>query len=274
MLQILEVKNLIKTFMMDQSKILVIDNVSFSVGNDKFVCIVGPSGCGKSTMLRIIAGLEKADSGKILFHEKPIIQPNPKIAMVFQLFGLLPWKTASENVEVPLEVLGIGKEKRIHIAEEYLRMVGLEGFEHTYPHDLSGGMKQRVGIARALSLKPEVLLMDEPFSSLDELTAKTLRELVLDIWRNPTLPTNTFIMVSHNVEEAVLMADRVIVMSPRPGKIVGEVKIDIPRPRTEYLREKVYFGYIDEVVELLEKSKTEVKKDVPLSLTAKRTDKI
>jgi NitT/TauT family transport system ATP-binding protein len=116
--------------------------------------------------------------------------------------------------------------------------------------------------------------MDEPFSSLDELTAKTLRELVLDIWRNPTLPTNTFVMVSHNVEEAVVMADKVIVMSPRPGKIVGEVKIDIPRPRAEYLREKVYFGFIDEVVELLEKSKTGVKEETPLSLTAKRIDKL
>jgi NitT/TauT family transport system ATP-binding protein len=273
LLQILEIKNLTKTFAMDKSKILVIDNVSFSVGNDEFVCLVGPSGCGKSTMLRIIAGLEKADSGEILFHEKPITKPTPKIAMVFQLFGLLPWKTALENVEVPLEVLGVEKEKRVHIAEEYLKMVGLEGFENTYPHDLSGGMKQRVGIARALALKPEVLLMDEPFSSLDELTAKTLRELVLDIWRNPALPTNTFIMVSHNVEEAVLMADRVIVMSPRPGKIIGEVKIDIERPRTEYLREKIYFRYVDEVVELLEKSKTEKKTESPLSLTARRRRK-
>jgi NitT/TauT family transport system ATP-binding protein len=134
-------------------------------------------------------------------------------------------------------------------------------------------MKQRVGIARALALKPDVLLMDEPFSSLDELTAKTLRELVLDIWRNPTLPTNTFIMVSHNVEEAVFLADRVIVMSPRPGKVVGEVKVDIPRPRTRYLREPVYFRFVDEVVELLEKSKTKIKDETPLSLTADRANK-
>jgi NitT/TauT family transport system ATP-binding protein len=132
----------------------------------------------------------------------------------------------------------------------------LDGFENTYPHDLSGGMKQRVGIARALALHPEVLLMDEPFSSLDELTAKTLRELVLDIWRDPALPTNTFIMVSHNVEEAVYMADRVVVMSPRPGRIVGEVKIDIPRPRRQYLREPIYFDLVDKVVETLEKEKT------------------
>jgi len=272
-LSVLEVENVTKTFAMEKSKILVLDNVSFSVGNDEFVCLVGPSGCGKSTMLRIIAGLEKADSGKILFRGQPITQPTPKITMIFQLFGLLPWKTALENVEVPLEVLGMKKEKRTHIAEEYLKMVRLEGFENTYPHDLSGGMKQRVGIARALALKPEVLLMDEPFSSLDELTAKTLRELVLDIWRNPALPTNTFIMVSHNVEEAVYMADRVIVMSPQPGRVVGEVKIDIPRPRTKYLREHVYFKFVDDVVELLEKGKTKTKDEGPLSLTAKRVNK-
>jgi NitT/TauT family transport system ATP-binding protein len=272
-MSVLEIENVNKTFIMENSKVLVLDNVIFSVGNDEFVCLVGPSGCGKSTMLRIIAGLEKADSGKILFREQPIIKPIPKIAMVFQLFGLLPWKTALENVEVPLEVLGVEKEKRKHIGEEYLKMVGLEGFENTYPHDLSGGMKQRVGIARALALKPEVLLMDEPFSSLDELTAKTLRELVLDIWRNPALPTNTFIMVSHNVEEAVFMADRVIVMSPRPGKVVGEVKIDIPRPREKHLRDSTYFSLVDEVVETLEKGKTKIKDESPLSLTANKVDR-
>jgi NitT/TauT family transport system ATP-binding protein len=252
---IIKVENITKTFTEEKTKIQVLDKVNFSVGYDEFVCLVGPSGCGKSTLLRIIAGLEKADSGRILFHDEPVTRPTPKITMIFQLFGLLPWKTALENVEVPLEVLGFPKEKRVHIAEEYLRMVELEGFEKTYPHDLSGGMKQRVGIARALALKPEVLLMDEPFSSLDELTAKTLRELVLDIWRDPTLPTNTFIMVSHNVEEAVYMADRVIVMSPRPGKIIGEVRIELSRPRTNHLRDPDYFKYVDEVVELLEKGK-------------------
>ena len=269
----LEVENITKTFAMEKSKILVLDNVSFSVGNDEFVCLVGPSGCGKSTLLRIVASLEKADSGKVLFHGQPITQPTPKIVMVFQLFGLFPWKTALENVELPLGVLGVDKEKRKHVAEEYLKMVGLESFENTYPHDLSGGMKQRVGIARALALKPEVLLMDEPFSSLDELTAKTLRELVLNIWRNPALPTNTFLMVSHNVEEAVFMADRVIVMSPRPGKVVGEVKIDIPRPREKHLRDSVYFNLIDKVVEILEKNKATTKTESIVSLTGNRTGK-
>jgi NitT/TauT family transport system ATP-binding protein len=251
-MSIIEIESVSKHFISDKSQILVLDNVSFNVGNDEFVVIVGPSGCGKSTLLRIIAGLEKADLGRILFKGQPIEAPTPKIAMVFQLFGLLPWKTASQNVEVPLEVLGVAKERRVHVAEEYLRMVELEGFENMYPHDLSGGMKQRVGIARALALKPDVLLMDEPFSSLDELTAKTLRELVMEIWRDPTMPTNTFIMVSHNVEEAVFMADRVVVMSPRPGRIVGEVRIDLPRPRSEYLRDKQYFDYVDEVVSMLE----------------------
>jgi NitT/TauT family transport system ATP-binding protein len=255
-MSVVEVEKVNKLFPSDKTEILVLDNVSFSVGKDEFLCLVGPSGCGKSTLLRMMAGLEKPDSGKILFNGQPITAPSPKIAMVFQLFGLLPWKTALENVEVPLEVIGIAKPNRTRIAKEYLGLVGLDGFENTYPHDLSGGMKQRVGIARALALQPDVLLMDEPFSSLDELTAKTLRELVLNIWRNPTLPTNTFIMVSHNVEEAVFMADRVVVLSPRPGRVIGDVKIDIPRPRSEYLRDKQYFKYVDEVVSLLEKGKT------------------
>ncbi len=261
---VLEVENVTKTFTMNRSKILVLDNVSFSVGEDEFVCIVGPSGCGKSTLLRIIAGLEKADSGRVLFHGQPITKPTQKITMVFQLFGLLPWKTALENVELPLEAAGLGKEESRKVAKEYLKMVGLEGFENAYPHDLSGGMKQRVGIARALALKPEVLLMDEPFSSLDELTAKTLRKLILDIWREPELPTNTFIMVSHNVEEAVFMADRVIVMSSRPGRVIGEVKIDIPRPRENHLRSPAYFNLVDKVVEILEKDAVTETKSLPL----------
>src|SRR4030042_5231143 len=216
-MSIIEIQNVSKTFPTDKTNILVLDNVSFSVGKEEFLCIVGPSGCGKSTLLRMIAGLEKPSSGRILFNGQPITGPSPKITMVFQLFGLLPWKTALENVEVPLEVLGIVEQSRLHIAEEYLQMVGLEGFEKTYPHDLSGGMKQRVGIARALALKPEVLLMDEPFSSLDELTAKTLRDLVLGIWRKREEPPDSILLVSHNGEEAVYMTERVIVMSSRPG---------------------------------------------------------
>jgi len=247
----LEVKNVKKIYKEDRNEVVALDGVDFTVAPDEFVCLVGPSGCGKSTMLRIIAGLDHATSGEVIFEGKPITAPTPKISMVFQLFGLLPWKTALENVEVPLEVLGVAKKERAELAKSYLKMVELEGFENTYPHDLSGGMKQRVGIARALALKPEILLMDEPFSSLDELTAKTLRDLVLDIWRKEGEPPNSMIMVSHNVEEAVYMADRVIVFSPRPGKVVGDIKIDIPRPRAEHVRDPLYFKFVDKVVEML-----------------------
>jgi NitT/TauT family transport system ATP-binding protein len=171
--------------------------------------------------------------------------------MIFQLFGLLPWKTAQENVEVPLEVMGMGEAERGRVAKEYLKMVQLEGFEETYPHDLSGGMKQRVGIARALALKPDLLLMDEPFSSLDELTAKTLRDLVLGIWRKREEPPDSILMVNHNVEEAVYMADRVVVMSGRPGTVVGDVEVNIPRPRFEHTRDPAYFSLVDKVIAML-----------------------
>jgi NitT/TauT family transport system ATP-binding protein len=251
----LEVKHVSKKFVEDKNEVVALDDVNFSVSDNEFVCLVGPSGCGKSTMLRIISGLETASSGEVIFEGKPITAPSPKIAMVFQLFGLLPWKTALENVEVPLEVIGIPKEGREEMAMSYLKQVRLEGFENTYPHDLSGGMKQRVGIARALALRPDVLLMDEPFSSLDELTSKTLRDLVLGIWRDNREKPDSFIMVSHNVEEAVYMADKVLVFSSRPGHIIDEIDIDIPRPRYEYRRSQKYFDYVDKVMDALKLGK-------------------
>jgi NitT/TauT family transport system ATP-binding protein len=248
---VLEVKNVSKKFVEEGNEVVALEGVNFAVNDDEFICLVGPSGCGKSTMLRIISGLDKPTGGEVIFEDKPITGPTPKISMVFQLFGLLPWKTAQENVEVPLEVIGVPKAKRVELAHEYLRQVKLEGSENIYPHDLSGGMKQRVGIARALALNPEILLMDEPFSSLDELTARALRDLVLTIWRKKDENPNSIVMVSHNVEEAVYMADRVLVFSPRPGHIVGEVDVDIPRPRFEHRRDQQYFETVDRVMELL-----------------------
>jgi len=155
---VLDIEHVTKVFESENGKIPVLEDVSVSVKEDEFLCLVGPSGCGKSTLLRIVAGLERADSGQILFHGQPQLAPTPRITMIFQLFGLLPWKTSLENVTVALEVLGVKEESAEETARSYLRMVGLEGFENTYPHDLSGGMKQRVGIARALALQPEVLL--------------------------------------------------------------------------------------------------------------------
>jgi NitT/TauT family transport system ATP-binding protein len=254
---ILSIKDIVKVFK-NGSEVKAIDDVSFDVNHDEFVCIIGPSGCGKSTLLRIIAGLETATSGQILFRGEPKTGPTPKVTMVFQTFGLLPWKNSIENVELPMEVVGIDKAEAKSRADHYLRMVGLGMFENAYPHDLSGGMRQRVGVARALALGPEVLLLDEPFSALDELTAKSLRILLLRIWGDPSLPTNNFVMVTHNVEEAVMMADRIIVMSPRPGRVVGELKVPLPRPRFEHLRDPLFFDTVDKLMSMLSSNMEEM----------------
>lgn len=254
---ILSVRNIVKTFK-NGSEVKAIDDVSFDVNYDEFVCIIGPSGCGKSTLLRIIAGLETATSGQVLFRDQPITKPTPKVTMVFQTFGLLPWKTALENVELPMEVSGSPKADARATAERYLRMVGLGAFLNAYPHDLSGGMRQRVGVARALAIGPEVLLLDEPFSALDELTAKSLRILLLQIWGDTSIPTNNFVMVTHNVEEAVLMADRIVVMSPHPGRVAGELKVPLPRPRFEHLRDPLFFETVDKLMGMLSSNMEEM----------------
>jgi NitT/TauT family transport system ATP-binding protein len=247
---LLEIKNITKSFTTDKN-ILVLENISFDIEKDEFLSIVGPSGCGKSTLLRIIAALETPDSGCVSFHGKPVLAPTPEITMVFQQFGLLPWKTVLENIELPLEMHGFNREERKKRSMRFVKDVGLEDFKDCYPHDLSGGMKQRVGIARALALEPEILLMDEPFSSLDALTAETLRKEVLDIWNDKTNVTDNFIMVTHSIEEAVFMADRIIVLSSRPGRILSDMKIKIPRPREKYQRTKKMFNYIDEIKSLI-----------------------
>ncbi len=243
---IIQVVDLSKAFPGEEGKnTTVLDQISFQVGKE-FLCIVGPSGCGKSTLLRIIDGLDHPTSGQVLFHGKPVAGPNPKIGVIFQTFALIPWKTVLGNVEIALASLPSTKEEQVKLAKKYIQDVGLEGFETSYPKELSGGMKQRVGIARALALQPEVLLMDEPFSSLDALTAENLRREVLDIWRDPVYPTDAVIMVTHNVQEAVYMADRVLVLSGRPAKIVDDVNIDLSRPRNQ--RDPGLYDYADRIV--------------------------
>lgn len=209
----------------------ILQDVGLEIRRGEFVALIGPSGCGKSTLLRLIAGLASPSSGEIVCQGQPVVGLNPATALVFQSFALLPWLRAVENVALPLEARGVPVAERIRRATRYLDLVGLKGHGRAFPKELSGGMKQRVGIARALCQEPLLLLMDEPFSALDILTAQTLRDQVLDIWQSPEVPTKTVILVTHSIEEAVYMADRVVALKPQPGRVAGEHRVGLSRPR-------------------------------------------
>lgn len=234
----------------ENEQLPVLVDISLTAKKDEFVTITGPSGCGKSSLLRIIAGLSKATSGEVKFRGVPVDQPKHEIAMVFQNFVLLPWRTALENVIFGLSsrsdlTTGQKKERSLKALDD----AGLRGFENVYPGELSGGMKQRVGIARALAVEPQVLLMDEPFSSLDDLTAEHLRKEIYSLLINPSSPVQTAIMVSHNVEEIIELSDKVVVLSPRPAHVVAELVIDLPRPRNKKSEE--FFQWVDKMYSLL-----------------------
>ncbi|MGC1928803.1 MAG: ABC transporter ATP-binding protein [Candidatus Nitrosopolaris sp.] len=248
---LLELKNITKDYVDDRGKkIVVLNSINLSINHHEYISIVGPSGGGKSTLLRIIMGLETCTTGELLLKGEPLKgKVDPHMAMVFQSFGLFPWLTVVENVEFGLESNHIPKDERRKKSLNIIQEVGLEGFENAYPRELSGGMKQRVGIARALVLDPEVLLMDEPFSSLDPLTAEALREEILKVWSNRLTTPDVVIMVTHNVEEAVYLSDRVVVLSHRPACVVKEVQIDIPRPREK--RETSIYDYTDQITTLI-----------------------
>jgi NitT/TauT family transport system ATP-binding protein len=209
----------------------VLEDVSLVVAPWEIIALLGRSGSGKSTLLRILAGLLPPSSGRVLMHGLAVEGPNPGVAMVFQSFSLLPWLTVQENAELGLYARGLPKEVCEKEALLALGMVGLEGFEGAYPKELSGGMRQRVGFARAFVMKPDVLMMDEPFSALDVLTAENLRGEVGDLWERGVFPAKSILLVTHNIEEAVLLANRVVVLGSNPGCVRGEVKIDLPRPR-------------------------------------------
>ncbi len=229
--------------------VTILQDVSMAVRDQEFVAIIGPSGCGKSTLLRIVAGLTPPTAGEVFCEGVPVLGLNPATAMVFQSFALLPWLRTVENVALPLEARGVPQAERIRRATRYLDMVGLKGHGRAFPKELSGGMKQRVGLARALCQEPRVLLMDEPFSALDVLTARTLRDQVLDLRQSPDVPTRTILLVTHSIEEAVYMADRVVAMQADPGRIAGDIVIDIPRPRRPDARE--VREYVDQLYSLL-----------------------
>jgi NitT/TauT family transport system ATP-binding protein len=246
---IIEMRNVSKRFLLPQGEVTVLENISFQANEGEFITLVGPSGAGKSTLLRLLSGLMHSSSGEIFYQGKPQRGMNSKCSMVFQNFGLLPWLSVSQNVELGLEARIKDQHERKEIVNRYISKVGLEGYEEAYPRELSGGMKQRVGLARALAVEPSLLLMDEPFSSLDVLTSINLRNELLDIWSDRDNVVNTMIMVTHNIEEAIELSDRIIVLSNRPGRIAGDIKIDLPRPRRK--RDKQFIEYVDRVFSLL-----------------------
>jgi NitT/TauT family transport system ATP-binding protein len=210
---------------------LVLDGIDFTLREGEIVAILGKSGSGKSTFLRILAGLMPASDGRVDYRGQPVAGPVQGIAMVFQSFALFPWLTVLGNVELGLEALGVAATERRRRAVEAIDVIGLDGFENAYPKELSGGMRQRVGFARALVVNPDILLLDEPFSALDVLTAETLRDDLLDLWTERRIPTKGIVIVSHNIEEAVEMADRILIFSSDPGRISADVAVALPRPR-------------------------------------------
>jgi NitT/TauT family transport system ATP-binding protein len=215
----------------DGSRIEVITPTDLAIYPGQIIALLGPSGCGKSTLLRMLTGLASPSAGSVLWHGQPAHGENPNVSIVFQSFALFPWLTVLENVEAPLEARSIPPDERHKRALRIIDAVGLDGFESAYPKELSGGMKQRVGVARALVVEPEVLFMDEPFSALDVLTAETLRGELLELWLERKIPTQAIFIVTHNIEEAVVLADRVIVLATNPARIRADFKVEIPHPR-------------------------------------------
>jgi NitT/TauT family transport system ATP-binding protein len=214
-------------------RLTVFENLSIDVADKQFVAIIGPSGCGKSSLLRILDGLDRPTSGSIEIDGRPVTGPGAGRAMVFQGSDLFPWRTALENVAFGLEMQGRARRERLDIARRYIEKVGLSGFADAYPHQLSGGMQQRVGIARALAVSPEILLMDEPFGALDLQTRDLMQDELLRIWQTDR---KTVLFVTHSIEEAIYLSDRIIVLSPRPAQVQRDIAVPFARPRNEDLK--------------------------------------
>ena len=226
---LLECKNISVTFKSARGgTVQALEDLSLSVKKGSFVSLIGPSGCGKSTFLRVVDGLIKPDSGELRINSRVVDGPGPDRALVFQDFGLLPWRSVLGNIEFGLEAKGKPKAERVSLAKKYIELVGLLGFENHYPHELSGGMRQRVGIARALAADPDILLMDEPFASVDAQTREAMQSELLEIWGKDK---KTVVFVTHSIEEAIYLSDKVILITARPGRVSNIIDIDIARPR-------------------------------------------
>ena len=242
---ILAIENLVKQFPTAEGMVAAVDSISFTVRPGEFMSVIGPSGCGKSTLFNIIGGLIEGHDGRVSVAGETVRGPHPAIGMVFQEESTFPWRTVIENVAFPLEIAGMAKAERLDRAQRFVRLVGLDGFERRYPSELSGGMRQRVAIARTLAFEPKILLMDEPFASLDEQTRLLLGDTVLQIQQELQ---QTTLLITHDITEAVQLSDRILVMTYRPGRLKRMVDIDLPRPRSSEIVSSSAFGrYVAEI---------------------------
>ncbi len=243
----IRMERLLKVFRKDDKELVALKDMSLEVDDGEFVCLLGPSGCGKTTVLRIVAGLETKTAGSVLVSGKEVSGAGPDRGVVFQEFALFPWRTVRRNIEFGLEIKDMPLSEREAISSRYIDLVNLEGFENVHPQQLSGGMKQRVGIARALANDPAVLLMDEPFGALDAQTRNLMQKELLRIW---SATRKTILFVTHSVDEAVYLADRIVVMTARPGNVKREIQVEIPRPRDRTSAE--FISIRGEVLQVLE----------------------
>lgn len=232
----------------DGKTVTALENISLELQPGTFTCLVGPSGCGKSTLLRILAGLLAPSDGQISFRGQPLLRPVRQISIVFQRDNLMPWRTVQDNIVLPLQLAGVKRADRRHRAEHMIAITGLEGFEDVYPAELSGGMAQRVTIARGLVTDPDILLLDEPFGALDALTREQMWRELLHIWQQSRA---TVLMVTHSIREAIFLGDRVLVMSPRPGRLLNEVDVPFERPHTFDLLVDPDFNQLEQQVRTL-----------------------
>ncbi len=242
---LLDLQSVTKAYRLETKQFLAVKDIDLHIKPGEFVCLLGPSGCGKSTLLRIIAGLNAATSGVVSYHGQPLKGVNPYTTIVFQTFALYPWLTVQENVEIALKARGMPPAERRERAMKLIDIVGLDGFESAYPRELSGGMRQKVGFARAMAVEPELLCLDEPFSALDVLSAEALRGELMELWLKKKIPTKAILMVTHNIEEAVFMADRIVIMGKDPGHILTEIPVTLRQPRQR--KDTVFQALVDKV---------------------------
>lgn len=246
---LLELKGITQKYGRGERRFTAVENVNLAIDEGEFVALIGPSGCGKSTLLRIVTGLNQPVEGQVLYRGELLDGVNPHATIVFQTFALFPWLTVQQNVEVALKARGMPPKLRTVRSIDLLDMVGLDGFETAFPRELSGGMRQKVGFARAMAVEPELLCLDEAFSALDVLSAESLRGELLELWTGGSIPTKAILMVTHNIEEAVLMADRVVVMDKQPGRVIADQKIPLAHPRQRKSPE--FLDVLDRVYALL-----------------------